>query len=106
MGGAVQETWRIHQPLKVLRNLILTSDPEKSYHIGRELGLPHVLFELVHESVGNSNFMKVSAWELNPIKDCIIAATDFLLRFCSATKERADTRRNDCCADNLLGEAP
>ncbi|KAM8741732.1 serine/threonine-protein kinase 36 isoform 2-T2 [Acanthopagrus schlegelii] len=57
-GGMGQETWQIHQPLKVLRNLILTSDPEKSYHIGRELGLPHVLLELVHETVANSNFVK------------------------------------------------
>lgn len=57
----VKEAWRIDQPLKVLHNLILTSDPEKSLHIGRELGLPHVLFELVHDTVENSNFIKVTA---------------------------------------------
>lgn len=57
--GIVKETCQIHLPLKVLCNLILTSEPEKSYHISRELGLPHVLFDLVHDTVENSNFIKV-----------------------------------------------
>ncbi|KAM6983867.1 serine/threonine-protein kinase 36 [Tautogolabrus adspersus] len=55
-GGVVKE--QIHQPLKVLCNLILASDPEKSYHICCELGLPHVLFDLIHDAVENSNFNK------------------------------------------------
>lgn len=53
--------WQIHQPLKVLHNLILTSDLEKLYHIGRELGLPHVLFDIVQDTVENSNSIKVIA---------------------------------------------
>ncbi|XP_027129677.1 serine/threonine-protein kinase 36 isoform X1 [Larimichthys crocea] len=57
-AGVVNETWRIQQPLKVLHNLLLTHDPDKSYQIGQELGLPHVLFELVHDAVENSTFIE------------------------------------------------
>lgn len=59
-GGTVKEVWQIDQPMKVLHNLLLTSDPEKSYQISPELGLPHVLFDLIH-TVVNSKFIKVTA---------------------------------------------
>lgn len=58
-GGVVTEAGQIHRPLRVLRNLILTSDLENSYHIGCEIGLPHLLFDLVHYTVENSHFIKV-----------------------------------------------
>lgn len=51
----------IVQPLRLLRNLILTSDPEKSYEIGQKLGLPRVLFDLLHDAVENLSFITVSA---------------------------------------------
>ncbi|XP_040007467.1 serine/threonine-protein kinase 36 [Xiphias gladius] len=73
-GGAVKEAWQIQQPLKVLCNLILTSDLEKSYRIGREVGLPHVLFDLVNDTVENSNFIKQPA-----LKEIIV----LLLIYCN-----------------------
>lgn len=60
-GGVVEEVQQIHQPLKVLQNLILRRDLDKSYH--RELGLPRVLFELIHDAVENKDFIKVIAHE-------------------------------------------
>ncbi|KAM7397868.1 hypothetical protein PAMA_005957 [Pampus argenteus] len=57
-SGVVKEAQQIHQPLRVLHNLILTPDLEKRYHIGFEIGLPHLLFDLVHDIVENSNSIK------------------------------------------------
>lgn len=67
----------IHQPLKILRNLILTSDPEKSHQIGRTLGLPHVLFDLIRDAVENPSFIKVTSLEWNHIQQGFIPATVF-----------------------------
>lgn len=58
-GGMVGEC--IHLPLKVLRNLILTSDPVKSQQIGGTLGLPHALFDLLRVSVERSCFIQVGS---------------------------------------------
>lgn len=59
-SGWVEEVC-IVQPLRLLRNLILTSDPEKSYEIGQKLGLPCVLFDLLQDAVENLSFIKVRA---------------------------------------------
>lgn len=75
--GVVKELLGIHQPLKILRNLILTSDPEQSNQIGGKLGLPHVLFDLVHDAVENSSFSKVTIWEWSNNKQSFIPATVF-----------------------------
>lgn len=53
---------QIQLPLKVLRNLILMSDLEKSDRIGTELLLPHLLFDLIHKCVDDSDFIKVIAF--------------------------------------------
>lgn len=83
-GGMVEEVLCIHQPLKILRNLILTSDPEESYQIGGKLGLPHVLFDLVHDAVENSSFIKVTAREWNHIQQGFIPAIVFTVFFCTS----------------------
>uniref|UniRef100_UPI0037E85AE0 serine/threonine-protein kinase 36 n=1 Tax=Semicossyphus pulcher TaxID=241346 RepID=UPI0037E85AE0 len=70
-GGDVKKAWRIHLPLKVLRNLILTSDSEKSHHIGCELGLPHVLFDLIHDATENSNINK-QPWCIHALGEMIV----------------------------------
>eukprot|EP00066_Takifugu_rubripes_P020697 XP_011609963.1 PREDICTED: serine/threonine-protein kinase 36 [Takifugu rubripes] len=57
-GGMVVEC--IHLPLRVLRNLILASDPEKMQQIGGTLGLPQTLLGLLRESVENSSFIQQS----------------------------------------------
>lgn len=66
----------IHLPLKVLRNLILACDPEKSQQIGLTLGLPHTLFDLLHESVDNSSFIQVG---IGTVVESFSPESDFLL---------------------------
>ncbi|KAF7655842.1 hypothetical protein LDENG_00049560 [Lucifuga dentata] len=68
--GAVKEAHQIHQPLKVLRNLILTSDLDKSHHIGCEVGLPHLLFDLVHDAVENPAFIQ-QPWSVSVLGEMI-----------------------------------
>lgn len=58
-GGIVTEGQQVLQPLKVLRNLVLMPDRETSYHICHELELPAVLFDMIQNSVENSEFIKV-----------------------------------------------
>ncbi|XP_071317161.1 serine/threonine-protein kinase 36 isoform X2 [Trachinotus anak] len=70
-GGVVKEALQIHRPLKVLCNLILTSDLEKLHHISCELGLPHVLFDLVQDTVENSHFIK-QAWSVPVLREIIV----------------------------------
>ncbi|KAI9542309.1 hypothetical protein NQZ68_020656 [Dissostichus eleginoides] len=70
-GGVVKEAWQTHLPLKVLRNLISTYELEELSHIGQELGLPHVLFELIHDAVVNTHFLK-QTWSVPAIGEIII----------------------------------
>lgn len=60
-GGMVVEC--IHLPLRVLRNLVLASDPEKLQQIGGTLGMPQTLLGLLQKSVGNSSFIQVASQE-------------------------------------------
>ncbi|KAM9728799.1 serine/threonine-protein kinase 36 [Menidia menidia] len=55
VGAAAQQ---VHHPLKVLLNLLLTPDLEKSHQISHQLELPGVLFDLIRNSVENSDFIK------------------------------------------------
>ncbi|XP_018547839.1 serine/threonine-protein kinase 36 [Lates calcarifer] len=84
--GIVKETCQIHLPLKVLCNLILTSEPEKSYHISRELGLPHVLFDLVHDTVENSNFIK-QPWSVPALREIIAVLLIYWDKHCDWVEE-------------------
>ncbi|XP_061752486.1 serine/threonine-protein kinase 36-like [Nerophis ophidion] len=62
----------IRHPLKVLQNLILTSDlNDKRNHLHRELGLPHLLFDLIQDSVGNSRFIQ-QPWSLQALGEMIV----------------------------------
>ncbi|XP_027886486.1 serine/threonine-protein kinase 36 isoform X2 [Xiphophorus couchianus] len=58
IGVGVINVQHIEHVLKVLRNLILTPDLEKSHHISHELKLPQSFFELIRDSVSNSDFIK------------------------------------------------
>lgn len=67
----------IHQQLKVLRNLILTSNPERSHQIGQELGFPYILFDLVRDAVENSSFIEVISEEWSHIGSCFVPVAVF-----------------------------
>ncbi|XP_077402506.1 uncharacterized protein LOC144036080 [Vanacampus margaritifer] len=69
-GGVLKDTWHISHPLKVLQNLIVTSDLDMTNHIGTELGLPCLLFELLHDSVENSHFVE-QPWSLPTLGELI-----------------------------------
>ncbi|XP_043997152.1 serine/threonine-protein kinase 36 isoform X1 [Gambusia affinis] len=58
IGVGVINVQHIEHVLKILRNLILTPDLEKSRHISHELKLPQSFFELIRDSVSNSDFIK------------------------------------------------
>ncbi|XP_047462192.1 serine/threonine-protein kinase 36 isoform X2 [Mugil cephalus] len=68
LTGGIKEFQHIHQPLKVLQNLILRHDLHKSHH--HELGLPRVLFELIHDAVENKEFIK-QQWSVPALGEMI-----------------------------------
>ena len=61
MAGILEEAWQILHPLRVVSKLLLHSDPESSLHIGCELGLPHLLFDLTGVMVDKLSVIKVNA---------------------------------------------
>ncbi|KAM7374226.1 hypothetical protein PAMP_006897 [Pampus punctatissimus] len=85
-GGIVKEAQQIHRPLRVLHNLILTSDLEKLYHIGCEIGLPHLLFDLVHDIVENSNFIK-QPWSVPTVGEIIVVLLTYWEKHCDWVEE-------------------
>ncbi|XP_044226141.1 serine/threonine-protein kinase 36 [Thunnus albacares] len=85
-GGVVKEAWQIHQPLRVLRNLILNSDLENSYHISREIGLPHLLFDMVHDTVENSHFIK-QPWIVPALGEITIVLLTYWEKHCDSVEE-------------------
>ncbi|KAM9780988.1 serine/threonine-protein kinase 36-like isoform 2-T2 [Syngnathus typhle] len=69
--GVLKDIRSIHLPLKVLQNLILTSDLAIKNHIGSELGLPSLLIDLVHNFVENSHFTE-QPWSLPTLGEMIV----------------------------------
>lgn len=59
-GGVVKEVQQIQQPMRVLHNLLVMAEVEKLNDVGRELGLPCVLFGLIQDTVESSDFIKVA----------------------------------------------
>ncbi|KAK5616274.1 hypothetical protein CRENBAI_014905 [Crenichthys baileyi] len=57
-GVGVVKVQQIELLLKVLHNLVLTPDLETSHRISCELQLPQVLFEMIRDSVSNSDLIK------------------------------------------------
>ncbi|XP_004563974.3 serine/threonine-protein kinase 36 isoform X1 [Maylandia zebra] len=57
-GGVVKEVQQIQQPMRVLHNLLVMAEVEKLNDVGRELGLPRVLFGLIQDTVESSDFIK------------------------------------------------
>ncbi|XP_022044559.2 serine/threonine-protein kinase 36 isoform X2 [Acanthochromis polyacanthus] len=84
--GTVKGMQQIHQPLKVLHNLILMSDLEKSYNIGSELGLPHVLFDLIRDTVENSDLMK-QQWSVPALGEMIAVLIVYWEKHCDWVEE-------------------
>ncbi|XP_030010080.1 serine/threonine-protein kinase 36 [Sphaeramia orbicularis] len=85
-SGTVKEPQQIHQTLKVLRNVILASDHEKSHYLCREIGLPHLLLDLVHDTVANPNFIK-QPWSVSALGEMIIVLLIFWEKHCDWAQE-------------------
>ncbi|KAM4619788.1 serine/threonine-protein kinase 36 [Polymixia lowei] len=81
VDGILEGAWQIWRPLRVLYNLLLTSDLEKSYHIGCEVGLPHVLFDLVHETVETPVVMELP-WSVTVLGEMIAVLLAYWERHC------------------------
>lgn len=58
-GIGVVNVQQIEHLLKVLQNMILTPDPEKSRYVTSELELPQVLFDMIRDFVSSSDFVEV-----------------------------------------------
>ncbi|KAM6907540.1 serine/threonine-protein kinase 36 [Xenentodon cancila] len=58
-GGILEEAQQIGQPLAVLHHLISTPDLKVLSHISRELELPRVLFDMIHNSVESPEILKL-----------------------------------------------
>ncbi|XP_071756983.2 serine/threonine-protein kinase 36 [Centroberyx gerrardi] len=84
--GILEGVWRIHQPLRVLCNLILTSDLESSYHIGCEVGLPHLLFDLVHNTVENPVVVE-QPWSVTMLGEIIVVLLTYWEKHCDWVQE-------------------
>ncbi|XP_031712974.1 serine/threonine-protein kinase 36 isoform X2 [Anarrhichthys ocellatus] len=82
-GGVMKEPWRVHLPLKVLRNLIVTSDLDKSHHVGHEL--PRVLFDLVRDAVENSHVIK--PWSVRAYGEMIVVLLIYWEKHCDWVEE-------------------
>ncbi|XP_072302414.1 serine/threonine-protein kinase 36 [Eucyclogobius newberryi] len=57
-SGTVMEPLTIHQPLKLLSNLI-QSDQEDTHDLCLQIGLPYLLFDLIYAIVENPNITKL-----------------------------------------------
>ncbi|XP_077596797.1 uncharacterized protein LOC144212637 isoform X2 [Stigmatopora nigra] len=68
--GVLKDTYYIGLPLKVLQNLLLTSDVAIKNHITTDLGLPRLFFELLHDSVKNAHFIKLP-WSLQTLGEMV-----------------------------------
>ncbi|KAL2094970.1 hypothetical protein ACEWY4_009689 [Coilia grayii] len=52
LDGMLEGASQIREPLQVLRN-VLTCDPEKASQVCQKVGLPHFLFDLIEDVLGN-----------------------------------------------------
>ncbi|XP_015238329.1 PREDICTED: serine/threonine-protein kinase 36 [Cyprinodon variegatus] len=73
-GIGVVNVQQIDLLLKVLQNLILTPDPEKSRYVTSELELPQVLFDMIRDFVSSSDFVEeeTSVLTLGEMIKCIL----------------------------------
>ncbi|KAG7259576.1 hypothetical protein CRUP_027270 [Coryphaenoides rupestris] len=58
LDGILEDTWQIVHPLRVLSKMLLNSDRENLHRIGRDLGLPHLLFDLTSVMVDQLKAIK------------------------------------------------
>ncbi|XP_041864512.1 serine/threonine-protein kinase 36 isoform X2 [Melanotaenia boesemani] len=85
-GGIVKDLQQIHQPLKVVHNLILTPDLDMLDHIGYELQLPRLLFDLIRDSVGSPGFTK-HQWSIPVLGEMITVLLIYWGRHCDWVEE-------------------
>ncbi|XP_064836835.1 serine/threonine-protein kinase 36 isoform X4 [Oncorhynchus masou masou] len=76
LDGILEGACQIRQPLKVLSNLILTSDSEDSHRLRQEVGLPHFLFNLVQDIVENPVVIK-QPWSVTVLGEVIVLLLNY-----------------------------
>ncbi|KAK2828532.1 hypothetical protein Q5P01_019566 [Channa striata] len=85
-GGVGIEAWQIHLPLKILCNLIVISDPDKFNHISQELGLPHVLFDMIQDAVEKTEFIK-QPWSVPALEETVVVLLTYWEKHCDWAEE-------------------
>ncbi|XP_029525927.1 serine/threonine-protein kinase 36 isoform X4 [Oncorhynchus nerka] len=76
LDGILEGACQIRQPLKVLSNLILTSDSEDSHRLRQEVGLPNFLFNLVQDIVENPVVVK-QPWSVTVLGEVIVLLLNY-----------------------------
>ncbi|KAJ7996186.1 hypothetical protein DPEC_G00234440 [Dallia pectoralis] len=76
LDGVLEGACQIRQQLKVLSNLILTSDTEDSHGMRKELDLPNFLFDLVQDIVANPVVIKQS-WSTTVLGEVIVLLLNY-----------------------------
>ncbi|XP_054611388.1 serine/threonine-protein kinase 36-like [Dunckerocampus dactyliophorus] len=84
--GVPKDMWNVCHLLKVLQNLILTSECKD---IGTELGLPHLLFDLIHNSVENLHFIE-QPWNLQALGEMIVVLLIYWNQDCLRGENRPE----------------
>ncbi|XP_041750461.1 serine/threonine-protein kinase 36 isoform X2 [Coregonus clupeaformis] len=81
LDGILEGACQIRQPLKVLSNLILTSDSEDSHRLRQEVGLPNFLFNLVRDIVENPVVVK-QPWSVTVLGEVIVLLLNYWEKNC------------------------
>ncbi|CAB1315822.1 unnamed protein product [Coregonus sp. 'balchen'] len=81
LDGILEGACQIRQPLKVLSNLILTSDSEDSHRLRQEVGLPNFLFNLVQDIVENPVVVK-QPWSVTVLGEVIVLLLNYWEKHC------------------------
>ncbi|XP_074527519.1 serine/threonine-protein kinase 36 isoform X2 [Halichoeres trimaculatus] len=84
-SGDAHKKWPIEIPLRSLCSLIVASDTEKLSHISRELGLPHILFDLIHDTVEEITLNK-QPLGLSALKEMILVLLIYWEKHCGWAK--------------------
>ncbi|XP_062391818.1 serine/threonine-protein kinase 36 [Sardina pilchardus] len=78
LDGMLEGASQTREPLQVLRN-VLISDPEQARHVCLEVGLPHFLFDLIEDVLGNT--VVLQAWSGAVLGDLMTVLLVFWERY-------------------------
>lgn len=87
-SGDVHKRWPIQTQLRSLYSLILASDVKKLSYISSQLGLPHTLFDIIHDTVEEITLKEVNAHKWIHIQRCNFPVSRLLNLFILFSKQQ------------------